>query len=109
MSPEWRTQIDPAHAASYGCADIHVVFFQPLSDRGGACPCVSVQIPEASQHAVKAAMAHARQSKARVMFMCDTHDQAVAIANRASALLPNHRRVPYERAEAAAWNLTADA
>ena len=100
----WRTEVDPAQAAAYGCATIpHIVFFAPLNDRGGAANCVAVNIPEAGGRLIRTAMRRARQGRARVLFVCDTVDQAAAIAHRAARLLPRHRRVPYEKAEAGAW------
>jgi hypothetical protein len=50
-------------------------------------------------------MAQARGLKARVLFICDTHEQAEAMAKRAAALLPEHRRLSLDRAEAGAWAL----
>jgi hypothetical protein len=102
----WRTRIDAAAEAYYGVAEAHGVFFQPISDRGGPIGnTVVVSIPETPDAKITGALALAMRTNARMAFLCDTRNQAEAIAGRAGAALPTHRRVAYERAEAGAWGL----
>jgi hypothetical protein len=100
---DWRTRFDPADTARYGCQELHGVFFVPTDDGGGIGNAVGLQVPEASRQQVSAALRIARQTKARFFAVCDTREQADRIATRAARLLPDHRRVPYERAEAGMW------
>jgi hypothetical protein len=103
----WKTDIDRHHVAAFSLGEVHAVFFEPIDDRGGTSKCVAVQIPETPSDKIAGAMAFATRTKARVVFLCDTRDQADAVATLASAALTAHRRVPYERAEAGAWGLLA--
>ena len=43
--------------------------------------------------------------KARVCFMCNTRQQAIKVANKASKKLPEHCRVSIERASEGGWGL----
>ncbi|MBV8458418.1 MAG: hypothetical protein JO122_17590 [Acetobacteraceae bacterium] len=97
---DWRTLINPQLTAGFVPGELHVVVFAPCDDDGGIRSCVSVQIPEASRQRVAAAMQIARREKCRVLFLCDTREQADRVAARAGKLLPDHRRVAYERAQA---------
>jgi hypothetical protein len=101
----WRTRLDAADEAYFGVAEVHAVFYQPNSDRGGRGQAVTVNIPETPDAKVTEALAMAGRINARLVFLCDTRDQAEAVAERADAVLPTHRRVAYERAEAGAWGL----
>jgi hypothetical protein len=101
----WRTRVDPALSTPYGVDEVHGVFFQPISDRGGVAPTIMVQIPETPMAAVRLGMAYARKRKARVGFLCDTPEQARDIADRVMRLLPRHKRISYERAAAGAWGM----
>lgn len=101
----WRTRMDAALEAHCGVTEAHGVFFQPISDQGGIRTAIVVNIPETPNAKVTEAMALATQTNARMTFLCDTRNQAEAIAGRASAALPTHRRLAYERVEAGAWGL----
>jgi hypothetical protein len=103
----WRTRCPPEHTSLYGCPELHAVFFAPIGDKNGPCDAVGMQVPEASRQQISAALRIARQKRARVFFICDTREQADRIAARASRLLPDHRRMPYERVEAGMWGLEA--
>jgi hypothetical protein len=52
---------------------------------------------------VNKALRIARDKRARVGLCCDTQAQAEAMADRATRLLPRHRRISFERAEAGRW------
>jgi hypothetical protein len=99
-APEWRTLVCPHLTEACGCTELHTVFFGPLDDIGGSRPCVGIHIPETPRKQIPVALRLARQHKARVFFLCDTHEQAERIARRAERLLPEYRRISYERAAA---------
>ena len=105
MSTTWRTRVDPRLTALHGCGEMHAVSFQPLDDCGGPRCAVTVPIPEASNKEVADAIKMTALLSCRLLFLCDTRAQAAAIAERAGRMLPDHRRVPYERAEAGEWGL----
>lgn len=81
----------------------HIVFFAPADDSGGPSPVVALQIPEAGRPLIRRAWREAQARSARLIILCDTEDQASAIAARAAASLPHHRRVSLERALAGGW------
>ena len=84
--------------------DIHVVFFQPIDDVDGPRNVVCLEIPETRKglaNALKVAIA----LRARVVFVCDTGEQANTVAIEAALLLPRHRRVDYDRARAGDWTV----
>ena len=88
-----------------GCPKaLHFVVFQPTNDSGGIADFVAVSIPEAS-HQLAASMAQARHYNARVLLICDTRAQAKAAARTVAELLPSHRRVSLERAQAGGFGL----
>ena len=101
MSP---TLIPPHYTRPYGVTEAHAVLFQHREDRGGVAHTVTVMIPEAESN-LETALAQARALKARVLLVCDTAAQAEAMRNRSRQLLPDHREVAIDRAEAGAWRL----
>ena len=98
------TLIPPQYTKPYGVAEAHAVLFQHREDRGGMADTIAVMIPEAESN-LEAAMAQARELQARVLLVCDTAAQAEAVRNRSRQLLPDHREVALDRAEAGAWRL----
>ncbi len=98
------TLIPPECTRPYGVAELHAVLFQHREDRGGMAHTVTVMIPEAESN-LEAALVQARALKARVLLVCDTATQAKAVRDRSRQLLPDHREVALERAEAGAWRL----
>jgi len=98
-----ETRLDPAYTARFGCGELHAVFYQHKGDQGGTCATAMVQIPEASRRQIKATLAWARANRARLSFVCDTGDQVQQMQDIAARLLPDHRPVSMERAEAGAW------
>ena len=98
------TLIPSHYTRPYGVAEAHAVLFQHRSDRGGMAHAVTVMIPEAESN-LETALAQARALKARVLLVCDTAAQAEAVRGRSCPLLPDHREVAIERAEAGAWGL----
>ena len=98
------TLIPPQYTKPYGVAEAHAVLFQHREDRGGMADTIAVMIPEAESN-LEAAMAQARELQARVLLVCDTAAQAEAVRNRSRQLLPDHREVALDRAEAGAWGL----
>jgi hypothetical protein len=98
----WTTRLDPNYTAAYGCDELHAVFFTPNDGTGGRCGVV-VQIPETTDYLFAHSMAVATQSRARVVFLCDTAAQAGEVVRKAAKMLPNHCRVSMERAQAGAW------
>jgi len=98
------TLIPPQYTKPYGVAEAHAVLFQHREDRGGMADTIAVMIPEAESN-LEAAMAQARALQARVLLVCDTAAQAEAVRNRSRQLLPDHREVALDRAEAGAWRL----
>lgn len=99
----WRTHVDPERAKGFGCTELHLVFFQPQEDPGGMRPGVALQVPETPPGDVRLALTVANQRRSRVMFVCDTAEQADGMAALAATLMPLHFRVSYERAEMGAW------
>lgn len=90
------TRFPAEYSRQFGCEELHGVVLHPLDDPGGTLPCVNVQIPEHEQNFVTA-MTTAREKGYRVLFICDTADQAEDAARRALALLEGtHQRVPIE-------------
>ena len=61
-------------------------------------------LPEAESN-IETALAQARALQARVLLVCDTAAQAEVMRNRSRQLLPDHREVALDRAEAGAWRL----
>jgi hypothetical protein len=100
VAPNWRTLIDPQITASYGCGELLAVFYQPREDTGGTQPSVVITIHETMRQQISAALRIAHQQRSRVVIITDTREQADRIAARATELLPTHRRIAYERAEA---------
>ena len=98
------TLIPSKYTKPYGVAEAHAVLFQHRSDRGGMAHTVAVMIPEA-KHNLEIALSQARALQARVLLVCDTAAQAEAMRNRSRQLLPHHREVAIDRAEAGAWRL----
>lgn len=101
---EWTTKVPAELLAAYGLTEIHGVFFEHRSDRGGEARAVVVQVPEAIAGLAEA-MAAARSFKARVALLCDTKQQAEEVAKQAASLLPRHRRVAFERAAEGGWGI----
>lgn len=95
--------MEPEHTQRFGVAEVHAVWFEPDDDRGEERPAVAVQIPETPRSHVRRAMKMATQLGARVMFLCDTVEQANRIATRASVMLPKHRRISMERVRSGGW------
>jgi hypothetical protein len=62
-----------------------------------------VQIPEARRPEIRRGLKAARCRQARLIFLCNTADQADRIAITAAAALPAHRRIALERALAGGW------
>src|SRR5258705_13833407 len=105
QTTDWRTRADPEWTATYGVDELHIVLFEPNDDRPGRRETVMVQIPEASRQQVRQALKQANKLRARLGFICDTREQADAIAETAGTALSSHRRIAYERAEAGGWGL----
>lgn len=103
----WRTLVDREFARSFGCEELHVVLFQPKADAGGGKPCVLIEVPEAPASQIVVALGQAVSMGARVLIVCDTGNQAMEMAKFAGLLLPTHKRVSYERAEAGDWGFPA--
>jgi hypothetical protein len=99
----WATRLDPNYTLSFGCKELHSVFFASNEDFGGLRGAVVVQIPETPDQLFVTAMEVATQGRARVVFLCDTPGQARKVARKAAKMLPNHCRVSMERAQAGAW------
>ena len=85
-SDEWRTRADHEHIAPYGLSDLHMVMFESLKDRGGMCHTVTISIPETPPRTIGYALSLAREAHARTTFMCDTAEQAEAVA---ASVAPN--------------------
>jgi hypothetical protein len=96
----WATRV----VNPYNGATNHVVFFDPAADRSGPCPVVRLEIPEARRPTIRGAFKEAQQRRARLIIVCDTTEQADAIAASATASLPHHRRVALERALEGGWD-----
>jgi sugar/nucleoside kinase (ribokinase family) len=91
----------------FGCPELHAVHYQHHQDRGGPSHAVLVSIPGPPRQAVRRALAIARRQRSRVAFVCDTHDRAQRMHELACRLLPEHRFVSLERADAGAWRMDA--
>jgi hypothetical protein len=102
-SGTWRTRADPTMTSQYGLPETHVAMFEPVPERGGLNHTVSIMIPETSQIERRLALSMAVKARARTSFICDSGEQAEAMAAYAAPLLPGHRRIAYERAEAGQW------
>jgi hypothetical protein len=105
-----RIEVPPDHPArAFGAAPhCHVVLFQHVSDAGGFADSVCVEVPEGLGN-FDLAMLQAGELRARVMFLCNTREQADDIGPRAANALPEHRRISLERASAGSWGRTLDA
>jgi hypothetical protein len=101
------TRLDPGCTRLFGCPELHAIHFQPVGDRGGPCAAVSIQVPECSRQVVRRALAIAARRRARVLFLCDTHEQAQRMHALASRALRDHRFVSIERADAGAWECSS--
>jgi hypothetical protein len=104
---DWRTQVDPELTAAFGCPEVHFVAFQQSDDAGGPRTSVILQIPGVSRQVVNKALRVARDQLTRVAAACDTRAQADAFVERATRLLPHHRRISFERAGAGQWGTLA--
>jgi hypothetical protein len=98
----WATRLDAHYILSFGCNELHRVFFAPNEDFGGPRGAVAVQMPETPDQLFVTAMEVATQGRARVVFLCDTAAQAGKVARKAANMLPNHCRVATERVQAGA-------
>jgi hypothetical protein len=85
--------------------EVHAVLFQPTGDRGGSANVVAFMIPEATPAEIALGLAVARDVPARVVMVCESAEQAKDMAALARAKLPDHRRVPLERAAEGGWGL----
>src|SRR4029077_8221192 len=93
----------PGWARRLGCPkELHAVFFQHRNDPGGSCDSVCVEVPEGMSF-FRQAMEVARERRARVLLMCNTRNQADAVARLVSNSLKDHRRVSIERARSGVW------
>ena len=99
----WATRLDPNYIFSFGCKELHSVFFAPNEVFGELRGAVVVQIPETPDQLFVTGMEVATQGRARVVFLCDTSGQARKVARKAAKMLPDHYRVSMERAQAGAW------
>ena len=73
----WAIRLDPNYTVAYGCDELHSVFLTPTEDVGGPRGAVVVQIPETPDALFVTAMEVAIQSRARVVFVCDTAAQSL--------------------------------
>lgn len=96
-------RLDPDLTQRFGCPELHGLYFQHRDDRGSWCSTVMIMVPEASRREIKAGLAWARAKRARVAFTTDTSGQALQMYELARRLLPDHRHVAMQRAEAGAW------
>src|SRR3954454_22590809 len=103
-----ETRFPPEYTRRYGCAELHGALFQHRTDRGGPAPAIAIMIPEGRDQ-LGTALREARRCKARVMFNCDTQEQAEEMAQLAARELPRHRRVSIERAFAGGWGFLGHA
>lgn len=101
---EWATRAPEKMTALFGLAELHVAVFQPNSDPGGAAPVVAISIPENEAFLPSACATATAIGSARVVLVCDTHEQADATAEEAAAMLPKHRRVALDRLETGDWS-----
>lgn len=99
----WTTRVDPKYTAPFGVPNAHFVAFQPNDDHGGASNVIAVSIPETPPQDIAAALERTVRLQARLIFICDTRQQARQIARIAAANLPTHHRVALERAELGKW------
>lgn len=104
MTEVWTTRLPPEATAAYGVDELHAVVFQPRNDPGGDRFCVAVHIPESTPPEIIEGLKMADTRKARLLFLCDTAEQAASAAALACTL-PRHIRVPLERAHVGAWAL----
>ncbi len=101
----WATEINvPIPAQLLGAAPVyHCVFFRPIDDVGGLNPTVVFQIPESDYVLIRSRLAGGRYVGYRVVFCCDTPQQAAKAARFGCANLPNHERIALERAQGGGW------
>ncbi len=98
------TLVPNKHTRPFGCENLHAVFFQSCADRGGVSPAVAIMIPEALDK-LTAALKQVHKTGARLIILCDTKEQAANAKQAAVDLLPDHREVSLNRAEAGVWGL----
>jgi hypothetical protein len=119
----WTTRVPPERTASFGVAELHVVYFIP-DGWLGAGPVVGLEIPECKmqyvmlapdgtplamfndpqqnkkvKHWLRVACEMAAKKKACLILSCDTNEQAERAAKTAARLLPKHQRASMERME----------
>jgi hypothetical protein len=93
------------HTERFGCEELHGAFLQHRPCPGGDAASVILPLPKGKVF-FDFAMEQARRLNARVGFVCDIADQAVAALERARRALPKHRPVSIERAAAGGWGLS---
>ena len=100
-----QTRLPARYTRQFGCEELHGAFLQHRADCGGNTASVILPLPEGEAF-FDFAMEQARRLKARVGFVCNAADQAVAALERARRALPKHRPVSIERAAAGGWGLS---
>lgn len=94
----------PPHAPwATSVGEFHAVVLAPRGNDRRTRDTVAVQLPETPPSEFRAALQLARARDARVMILTDIAGQADDAAALALTVLPNHERVPLERALAGGW------
>lgn len=101
----WRTRVAPTIATRFGVHELHAVFFEPAGERTRkGSGVIILRIDETPAYEIAEYLEAATETETHVGFLCDTRQQANEILRRAGKMLPNHRRMALERAEACEWN-----
>ncbi len=94
----WTTEMSDVHGNMY-----HGSFFEHPEDKGGMAAAVAIQIPEFSQEEITEALKTACEISCRVLFLCDTPEQAETMARLMFELIPAYNRVSVERVTEGLW------
>ena len=81
----------------------HGSFFEHPDDSGGVAAAVAIEIPEFSQEEIGESLKIAVDSSYRVLFICDTPEQAETMARLMFELIPAYERVSVERVIEGLW------
>ena len=94
-----RTRLEPEYTRRLGCEEIHAAFYYVVGDDGRSPRhTVVVQLPEDGADSLYVSVKMAAEISARIVFLCDTAEQANACDELVAKMMPNHVRVAPEKA-----------
>lgn len=94
-----RTRLEPEYTRKFGCEELHAAFYNAVGDDGKSPrDTVVVQLPEDGADVIFVSVRLAVEMSARIVFLCDTAEQANACDELVAKVMPNHVRVDPEKA-----------